>query len=85
MNLRFENLHYFLFVLLRPGNACASVANVSIDQNHNGQYAAHLGVCVTGGDHFEDIVVEVVQEGVKVFLGYLPQLSGDIAEDGKTN
>ena len=66
-----------------PGNTCASVANVGIDEDDNGQYASHLGVGVAGGDHLEDIVVEVVQESVQVFLRYLPQLSGDIAEGGK--
>ena len=68
---------------MRPGNACASVANIGIDKNHNGQYASHLRVRVAGGDHLEDIVVEVVQEGIQIFLGYFPQLSRDIAEDGR--
>ena len=64
-----------------PGNASAGVANISVDKNHNCQNSPHLGVCVAGRDHLEDIVVEVVEEGVQIFLGDLPQLSRDIAED----
>ena len=42
----------------------------------------HLGVGVARGDHLEDVVVEIVQECVEIFLGDLPQLGGDISGKG---
>ena len=73
----------FFSFRMRPGNPCASVTDVSVDEHHNCQYSPHLGVGVAGRDHLENIVVEVIEEGVQVFLGYFPQLSRDIAEDGR--
>ena len=81
-DLKIQKLHSFSIRFLGTW-ICVSVANVSVDKNHNCQNSTHLGVCVAGRDHFEDIVVEVVEEGVQIFLGDLPQLSRDIAEDGR--
>ena len=61
----------------RPGYPGAGVANVSIDQSHDGQYAAHLGVGVAG-HHLEYVVVELVQEGVEFLLANLAQLRVDV-------
>ena len=74
----------FFSFCVRPGNPCASVTDVSVDEHHNCQYSPHLGVGVAGRDHLENIVVEVIEKSVKVFLRYLPQLSGYIPVGERT-
>ena len=46
-------------VVPKAGDAGAGVAHVCIDERHNGEDAAHLGVCFTG-EHLDDLPVEVV-------------------------
>ena len=56
-----------------PRYSCTSVAHVSIHKGHYCQDATHLGVGVSR-NHLEYVVVE----GVKVLLGDLPQLRGNV-------
>jgi len=64
-------------VVPKPGDPGAGVAHVRIDERHDGEDAAHLGVRLPG-EHLDDLAVEVVQEGVQLLGGDLAQLRGHI-------
>ena len=60
-----------------PRYSGAGVTHVGIDEGHDSEDPAHLGVSVSG-DHLEDVMIEVVQEGVELLLPHLSELGVDV-------